>query len=147
MREIKDAEDQGTVTRFLQIPRPVRAALDFEGVGAKREAIFEGGLIFDEKVSAYEHQKSMRFSIQANTYNIPSTTFDEHVLIGGEYFDVLQGEYILEEVAPGHFRLHLQSEFKLNTTFNFYASFWGRWIMKDIQQNILDIIKSRSERG
>ena len=144
--EISLQEDHGRITKFLQIPRPIKAELDFEGVGAQRKAIFAGGLVFDEKVLKYEHQQFMNFSIKANTFEIPSTTFDEHILIGGEFFDVLQGTYRLEKIDDSKFRLHLVSEFKMNTTFNFYASIWGRWIMKDIQENILEVIKTRSEK-
>ncbi len=125
----------------------MRAELDFEGIGAKREAIFEGGLVFDEKVISYEHLRHMKFSIRANTYDIPSTTFDEHVLIGGEFFDVLEGTYDLERLNEGKYRLHLYSEFKMTTSFNFYASVWGKWIMKDIQENILRVIKERSGKS
>jgi hypothetical protein len=146
VRQIEPSEDSRSLNRFLQIPRPLRAELDFEGIGAKREAIFEGGLIFDEKVISYEHLRHMKFSIRANTYNIPSTTFDEHVLIGGEFFDVLEGTYDLEKLSEGRYRLHLYSEFKMTTSFNFYASVWGKWIMEDIQGNILKVIKNRSER-
>lgn len=147
VREIETDEDRAQLTSFLQIPRPIKAELDYEGVGAKREAIFEGGLVFDETVLEYEHQKRMKFSIRPNTHEIPSTTFDDHILIGGEFFDVLEGAYELEELEAGKYRLHLYSEFKLTTTFNFYASVWGRWIMKDIQENILKVIKKRSEVG
>lgn len=41
---------------------------------------------------------------------------------------------------------HLYSYFKLNTTFNFYAGWWAKWIMKDIQYNILQVEKERAER-
>lgn len=33
----------------------------------------------------------------------------------------------------------------MNTTFNFYASWWARWIMQDIQNNILQVEKQRAE--
>jgi hypothetical protein len=145
VKGIRKNEDQGRLTNFLQIPRPIKAELDFEGVGARREAIFDGGLIFDETVLKYEHQKLMKFSIKANTFEIPSTTFDEHILIGGEFFDVLEGTYELEELGTNRYRLHLYSTFRLTTTFNFYASIWGLWIMEDIQGNILKVIKKRSE--
>jgi hypothetical protein len=145
VREITKTEDKGSLTNFLQIPRPIKAVLNFEGVGAKREAIFDGGLIFNETVLKYEPEKTMKFSIKANTYEIPSTTFDEHILIGGDFFDVLEGTYELEKLENGKYRLHLYSEFKLTTTFNFYASLWGLWIMTDIQENILKVIKQRSE--
>jgi hypothetical protein len=143
--EIDESEDNRGLTNFLQIPRPIRAELNYEGVGAKREAIFDGGLVFNETVLTYEHEKMMSFSIKANTYEIPSTTFDEHVLIGGDFFDVLEGTYLLEQTGEQKYRLHLHSEFKLTTSFNFYASVWAKWIMSDIQENILQVIKKRSE--
>lgn len=60
-------------------------------------------------------------------------------------FDVLNGIYELQQLNDRTYRLHLYSYFKLTTTFNFYASWWARWIMKDIQYNILQIEKERAE--
>lgn len=146
VREISEKEDKGYLSNFLGFPRPVKAELNFEGVGAYREAIFTNGLIFRETVTEYVDNKKMVFSIKANTYEIPSTTLDEHILIGGDYFDVLDGTYELEKLDNGKHRLHLYSHFKMNTTFNFYAGWWGKWIMKDIQNNILKVEKERSEK-
>nr|WP_295873198.1 hypothetical protein [uncultured Chitinophaga sp.] len=145
--EIAAAQDKGWFTRLLGFPRPIKAELNYEGVGAYRKAIFDKGLVFDEKVTAYNHQRSMSFTIHADPYNIPSTTMDEHIVIGGEFFDVLNGTYELELLSNGTYRLHLYSHFKLNTTFNFYASWWASWIMKDIQNNILQVIRQRAESG
>jgi hypothetical protein len=88
----------------------------------------------------------MVFSIKAYPYEIPSTTMDKHVVIGGQYFDVLNGTYELEKLNEKTYRLHLYSQFKLTTTFNFYASWWVRWIMKDIQNNILQVVRQRAEK-
>ncbi len=147
VKEITEQEDDGKLSKFLGFPRPVKAELDFEGVGAFREAIFTNGLVFNERVTQYEHLKKMVFTITANTHSIPSTTLDEHILIGGDYFDVLSGTYELERLSNGKHRLHLYSYFKMNTTFNFYAGWWGKWIMKDIQNNMLRIEKQRAEKA
>lgn len=146
VREIKEEQDKGWLTRSLGFPRPVKAELNFEGVGAYREAIFTNGLVFHETVSEYIDKKKMVFSIKAYPHEIPSTTMDEHVVIGGQYFDVLNGTYELEKLNDKTYRLHLYSHFKLSTTFNFYASWWAKWIMKDIQNNILQIVRQRAER-
>lgn len=145
VKTIEKNEDTGYLTEFLGFPRPLKAELNYNGVGAYREAIFTNGLIFRETVTEYEENKKMVFSIKANTYEIPSTTLDEHILIGGEYFDVLNGTYELEKLTEGKYRLHLYSTFKMNTTFNFYAGWWGKIIMKDIQNNILKVEKKRAE--
>jgi hypothetical protein len=145
VHEIPESEDKGYLNRLLGFPRPVKAELDFEGIGAYREAIFTKGLVFHETVTEYRDNEKMVFSIKAYPHEIPSTTLDEHVVIGGDYFDVLEGTYELEKLPNGQHRLHLYSHFKMNTTFNFYAGWWAKWIMKDIQNNILQIQKKRSE--
>ncbi len=146
VKEIKVEQDKGWLTRTLGFPRPVKAELNFEGVGASREAIFTNGLVFHETVLEYIDKKKMVFTIKAYAHEIPSATMDEHVVIGGEYFDVLTGTYELEKLNETTYRLHLYSHFKLTTTFNFYASWWARWIMKDIQNNILQVEKYRAEK-
>ncbi len=145
--EINEAQDKGWLTQALGFPRPVKAELNYEGVGAYREAIFTNGLVFHETVSEYIDQRKMVFSIKAYPHEIPSTTMDAHVVIGGNYFDVLNGTYELEKLNDTTHRLHLYSHFILNTTFNFYASWWAKWIMKDIQNNILQVEKQRAEKG
>lgn len=145
VRGITSTEDKGWLTETLGFPRPLRAELNYNGVGGYRKAIFDKGLIFHEQVTNYSDQKFMRFTIKANPHEIPSTTMDEHVVIGGEYFDVIDGTYELERLNNKTYRLHLYSHFKLTTTFNFYAGLWADWIMKDIQNNILQVIKQRAE--
>jgi hypothetical protein len=145
VKEIPRQQDKGWLTRFLEFPRPVKAELNYLGVGAYRKAIFTNGLVFHETVTEYTHKKKMVFSITAKPHEIPSTTMDQHVVIGGDYFDVLNGTYELEQLNDHTYRLHLYSHFKLHTTFNFYASWWAKWIMKDIQNNILQIEKLRAE--
>jgi hypothetical protein len=145
VRAINEEQDKGWLTKSLGFPRPVKAELDFEGVGAYRAAEFTNGLVFHETVSEYTDKKKMVFSIKAYPHEIPSTTLDEHVVIGGQYFDVLNGTYELEQLSDKTYRLHLYSHFKLTTTFNFYASWWAKWIMKDIQNNILQVVRQRAE--
>lgn len=147
VRTINKNEDKGCFANALGFPRPIKAELNYEGVGAFRKAIFDKGLVFNETVLSYEPQKKMVFSIKANPYDIPSTTMDKHIVVGGQYFDVLNGTYELQKLNDSVYRLHLSSHFKLTTTFNFYASWWAEWIMKDIQKNILQVIKKRSEEN
>src|SRR6185436_6278783 len=87
----------------------------------------------------------LAFTIRADTTNIPPTTLDQHVTNGGRYFDVLDGEYRLEELPAGGTRIHLTSHHRLSTTIDFYASLWSDGIMRGIQERILEVIRQRSE--
>lgn len=143
---ITKEEDKGFLTNLLAFPRPVNAELDFLKVNGYRKASFTKGLVFHETVTDYVDEKLMKFNIEANTFEIPSTTMDEHILIGGDYFDMVDGKYELEKISEGKYKLKLQSHFKVSTSFNWYAGLLGKMIMNDIQTNILKIVKERSEQ-
>lgn len=145
VKEITKEQDKGWLTNLLHFPRPIKAELNYEGVGASRDAIFTNGLVFHETVTEYLDKVKMSFTIKALPHEIPLTTMDEHLVVGGKYFDVLNGTYELEQLNEKTYRLHLYSNFRLTTTFNFYASWWAINIMKDIQNNILQIQKHRAE--
>jgi hypothetical protein len=131
----------------LGFPRPVAATLDREGVGGKRHATFEGGVSFYEVVTHWEPSVKLAFSIQADPEFIPHTAFDEHIIVGGRFYDVLDGTYEIEEIGPGRCRLHLSSTHRLSTRFNAYAGWWSEWVMDQIQGSILEVIRKRCESG
>jgi hypothetical protein len=132
--------------RQIGFPRPIAATLSHEGVGGVRHASFAGGLIFTETIDHWDPRRDLSFSIKANTDSIPPTTLDQHVTIGGFYFDVLEGEYILEPLTNDTVILHLRSRERLSTHFNAYAGLWTDAVMRDIQNSILQVIKHRCER-
>ncbi len=134
-------------THRIGFPRPVEATLSFEGVGGVRHASFERGLMFIETVTAWEPEQRLAFSIKADSANIPTTTLDEHVTIGGRYFDVLDGEYSLEPLANGDVMLHLVSHQRLSTDFNGYAGLWTDAVMQNLQTSILKVIQHRCEHA
>ncbi len=142
---IQPQEHHDSFFHLMGFPKPVEATLSHEGIGGVRHASFEKGLLFIETIQEWQEQKKIVFSIKANTESIPPTTLDEHVTIGGAYFDMLQGAYEIEALAPNQVRLHLSSTQRLSTRFNAYTAIWTEAIMRDIQDYILVIIKNRCE--
>ncbi len=143
---ITEAEHTFSWHHRVGFPRPTEAVLEGTGVGSVRYARFEGDLLFVEKVTEWDENRRLSFAIKADTANIPPTTLDEHVIIGGPYFDVLHGTYWIEELGPDRVRLHLASDQRLATGFNAYAAWWTEWVMADLQDYILRIVKARAER-
>ncbi|WBA41637.1 hypothetical protein [Hymenobacter canadensis] len=129
----------------IGFPRPVEATLSHEGVGGVRRATFERGVEFLETVDVWEPRRRLSFSIRPNTATIPPTTFDEHVTVGGRFFDVLRGTYELQPAGPCRTRLVLYSQQRLSTRLNPYAGLWTDWVMSEIQRRILEVIKRRCE--
>lgn len=142
---IAPSELQTTWAQRIGFPRPVEATLSYEGIGGVRHASFERGLLFIETINEWEPERRLSFNIKADTDHIPPTTLDQHVTIGGRYFDVLDGEYRLEPLANGDVLLHLTSRQRLSTDFNFYAGLWTDAVMQSLQTNILQVIQHRCE--
>ena len=142
---IQPHEHHFSFFHLIGFPKPIEATLSHEGVGGVRHATFEGGVLFVETITKWEEKTNIVFSIKADTETIPATTLDQHVTIGGEYFDMLEGEYRLEPIDDTRIRLHLYSKQRLSTRFNAYTALWTESIMRDIQDYILKVIKRRCE--
>lgn len=144
---IQPSEHHFSFFHAIGFPKPVEATLSHEGVGGVRQASFERGLVFTETITQWETDKRIVFSIKANSDSIPPSTLDQHVTIGGEYFDMLEGAYDIETVSADQVVLHLSSKQRLSTRFNSYTALWTEAIMRSIQDYILVIIKRRCEAG
>ena len=142
---IRKHELQRSWSHRIGFPDPTAATLSYEGVGGVRQASFDGGVLFIETVDVWEPLHRLAFSIHPETAQIPNTTFDEHVTVGGPYFDVLRGEYRLEPLPNGKVRLHLTSWQRVATDFNWYAHLWTDAVMSDLQKRILYVVQQRAE--
>lgn len=131
-------------SHWIGFPEPIEARLQGEGEGAVRYATFAGNVMFVETITEWQPLEILSFSIEPDP-GIPPTTFDEHVVVGGKYFDVLSGTYRIEKIGPEKYILHLSSSHRLSTRFNFYTQIWTGYFMNDIQTNILEVIKARCE--
>jgi hypothetical protein len=146
VRRIDSSELPDSWVTRIGFPKPVAATLSHDGVGGVRRASFTGGLVFTETINQWDPGSDLRFSIHANTDSIPPGTLDEHVTIGGAFFDVLDGEYRLEP-RPDGVLLRLTSHERLSTHLNPYAGVWTDAVMRSIQSQILAVIRRRCEAG
>jgi hypothetical protein len=143
--EIQLHEWHGALYTTIGFPRPLSATLNRPGVGGVRRATFAGGVLFLEEVTAWDPERRIAFTIDAQTDSIPPRTLDPHVTIGGEYFDVLDGEYVLEPINGRRTKVILTSTHRVSTTLNVYTAWWARTVMQSIQRSILDVVKLRAE--
>jgi uncharacterized protein YndB with AHSA1/START domain len=141
---IGEGEQRTGLFQKIGIPRPLEATLDGEGVGALREARFAGGIRFHERITEWEPQHRLGFTITADADSIPVDVLDAHVRVGGEHFDVDFGRFTLEPHGRGT-RLRLESRHHVRTHLNFYAHLWTDAVMRDIQSNICRVIRRRAE--
>ena len=130
----------------IGFPAPLAATLDFPQEGGVRIARFERGIEFVETITEWEAERRLSFAITPRRTS-PEPALDQHVAIGGPYFDVLDGRYELEPIGEGRTRLVLTSRHRVTTRLNFYAGWWADRVMRSVQHNLLAVLKARAERA
>lgn len=142
---IRPEENQTRLAHRIGFPHPVSATLSTEGLGGSRYAIFERGVMLRETVTEWVPGRRMAFTI--DPANIPAKALDEHVTVGGPFFDVIDGSYEIVPLDAGRVELRLTTTHRLSTHFNLYAGFWTDLLMRQIQENLLHVVRTRSEVG
>jgi len=145
--EIRPEEEPRGFFQAIGIPRPLEASLDREGPGGVRQARFVGGIRFVEAIDEWDPPHALGFHVAVDALSIGPRLLDRHVLVGGEYFDVEHGRFVIEPLGPARVRLVLTSRHRLDTHLNGYAGLWTDAVMRDLQLGICRVIKGRSERS
>ncbi len=144
-----DSVDQGEksdgITAWIGFPRHLETTLDSAKVGGERIATYERGLFFKETITQLEEEKLLALKIDVDPHKIPPTVMDEHILIGGKHVDVYEDIYKLNSDEDGSINLSISSRFMINTPFNWYTSIWAKYLMNDLLDGQLELVKLRAE--
>ena len=142
--EIQPAERRFSAFHLLGVPQPLEAHLLSEGVGGERSGRFAGGLLFAERITVWEPQRQIRFEIEPHHLATPRPPLDQ---IGGPYYDIQAAAYTIEPLPDGSVRLYLSGDYSLRTHFNGYGRLWMDFAMRDFQNYVLSVVKTRSENS
>lgn len=129
---------------LLGAPRPLEAMLDAEGQGGLRRGMFEHGLVFLERISAWEPQRRIAWAITVGDRAAVPAPWSA---IGAAHFAVDAAGYRIEPLDADTVVLHLDSTARVTTHFNPYAALWARWGLGEFQREVLRVIKARAEAG
>lgn len=143
--EIKSNEYNLGIFNRLGVPRPIKAELKDEQLGALRVGHFEGGLTFIEHITDWQPYKRVAFDITVDPNTIRDKVFDKHVL-EGDYFSFVNATYEIETLNEGQIKLRLVSSYRLTSKVNFYNKFWGSLFLQDFQNRLLAVIKLRCDQ-
>lgn len=149
IKSIPDISPNEIPTRLphlLGVPKPTAAVWEENEDGATRHSFWGSGVHFVERITGVEENKRVTWDFEFPEGWAEDGIEDPHVKVGGRYFDVLSGEYILEEI-DGMTRLTLISRTYDNSGLGFYAEFWHRFFFENFHEVILELVKMRIEEG
>lgn len=145
VRNIQSHEIETHFIHVIGIPRPLNGAINKEEIGGVRKISWDKGIEFEEKIKSWDEGEGFTYDIHVDPSSVPPTTLDEHVMIGGKYFDVLEGSYRIDELSPTKSLVTLSCTYRVTTNLNFYSKLWADFILDDFNEMILEVIKKRSE--
>lgn len=146
MENIRANEGQWNFTQnLLSIPRPTSAVVSGNGIGAWRNAKWGDNISFEEHITEWQEGRSLRWHFIFPNDSVQRYT-DKHISPDGEHLKIVDGGYYLETLGSTRTRLTLDTVYIATTPINQYSALWGEVILGDIQNNILEIVKNRTEQ-
>jgi len=128
----------------IGVPYPVSALTVDTAEGRVRKLRWQHDVHFDEPILDWAENRYIRWSYRFAADSIPPGALDEHVTIGGRYFDLVDTSYRLEP-EDGGTRLAIVVHYRISTRFNWYAGPLGRWMVDDAARTILAFYQRRAQ--
>lgn len=143
--QIQPEEMRGGLAYKIGVPYPMEAITQTADGRRIRRLKWQKDVSFDEPITAWEENRFIKWSYAFKPESFPPGSLDEHILIGGKYFDLIDTSYRLTPEGAGT-RLEIVVNYRVSTNFNFYATSWAQILVDDAAATILGFYKHRSER-
>jgi hypothetical protein len=144
-RDIQPDELPPSISHAIGVPKPVEGVNVITDDGEVRYSKWERGVNFRAKVTNREVNKSISWHYEFDADSFPKGSMDEHVAIGGRYFDLRDTTFNLLAHDGGTTTLELRAHYRVTTPINFYAVPTAELLGRDFVATILGLYKGRSE--
>ncbi len=119
--EIQESQYAGSIAQKIGMPTLKSGALRRAYGGYLRRSFSGKNIYFDEPIIEQVPNHYLRWGYQFYPDSFPPGSMDEHVVIGGEYFDLLDTDFTLTPLPDGKTQMRIRIGFRVSTGFNFYA--------------------------
>ena len=144
-RDIRREEFPRTWIHLIGVPRPVEGIQRMTPQGEVRVSRWERGVHFLGHVTERVEGRRLAWRYEFSPDSFPPGTMDEHVVIGGRYFDLGETRFTLTPLPAGRTRLDIESHFRVTSSFNGYAVAVAEFLGRDFVDGLLALYKRRAE--
>lgn len=128
----------------IGVPLPI-AALGDQSDGRHRRHVSMGkGVRFDQVATEWRENEAVSWAYEFAADSFPPGALDDHVRIGGHYFDLGETRYELRASGEGSI-LTLRMDYRVSTSFNWYAGAVADFLVGDFAERILDFYAHRAQ--
>ena len=104
------------------------------------------GIHFEGDITEWQPARRIAWAYRFAADSVPSGALDDHVRIGGLYFDLLDTAFELQPENGGT-RLAMRTRYRVSTQFNFYANGVARLLLGNVSEVLLELYARRSMAG
>lgn len=120
-RDIQPHEvDQAWMYR-IGVPVPISGVTQTTPTGHVRHIRMGKSIHFEQIATDWVENRYVRWTYRFTPDSFPPRALDDHVVIGGHYFDLIDTSYTLVPRNDQTTELHIRMHYRVNTQFNWYA--------------------------
>ena len=131
---------------WLGVPRPSSARLVERNGRFIREAQWGDRVRFEEIVTDLSPHNSIGWNFAFPDGSVQAHT-DRHINPDGDLLKIETGRYDLARRKDGRTTVTLTTSYRMRTRLGWYLGWWGELLLGDVQENVLHIVRARSEAG
>jgi len=144
IENIESAEMAETLAARIGVPMPLSGHTEIRPEGRVRVSRWGKQVYFEQLVQDWRPNEHLRWTYRFHADSFPRGALDDHVVIGGHYFDLIETSYSLTEEA-GFTRLQTSTRYRISTHFNLYADWVAQLLLGNLSQAGLELYRRRSE--
>ena len=143
-RDIRPSEVGDAWAYRIGVPMPVGAVTEDTAEGRVRKVQWQKDVHFEEVITDWQPLQRVSWRYRFSPDSFPAGALDDHVVIGGHYFDLRDSAYTLTP-RDGGTELRIDVSWRVSTRFNWYADRVAQFLLGDFSDHILRFYKARSE--
>jgi len=143
VRDIRPDELDAWVYR-IGVPRPSEARGERDHGASVRRVRMGRNVHFDQVVVAEVPNRLIRWRYRFDADSFPAGAMDDHIRIGGDYFDLGETDYALEPLPDGTTRFSVRFRYRVHTSFNWYASALADTLIGNFEEAALRFYAQRA---
>ncbi len=128
----------------IGVPLPLAGVVEESPDGPVRKIRMGKNVHYDQIFTEIQEHRYVHFIYRLYPDSFPPHALDDHVVVGGYYFDIRDTSYRLTPVGEGT-ELTIRMGYRVTTQFNWYAETLARYLLGNFEHTILDFYRIRSE--
>ncbi|MEO8061744.1 MAG: SRPBCC domain-containing protein [Pseudomonadota bacterium] len=142
-REIRPEEVDDAWMYRIGVPLPASGAADVRDGEHLRHIVMGKGIHFDQVATDWRENQSVTWNYRFGPDSFPPHALDDHVRVGGHYFDVGATTYSLRPSGAGTL-LEIHMNYRVSTRFNWYAGPVADLLIGNFEETILRFYARRA---